>query len=168
MATTISSAITGPFTLSPSSNPLSITAKGKITSTGANIDGIDGDSGTAWAITNGGTVSSAGGWGINLAGAGSLSNSGVISGASGGIQTRGVGTVTNKGTISSSNGNAVYFASGGTVTNQADQFWAARPDLASQFVSVRVRLQTRERSSGVARRRFTSAPAALSQISRAA
>jgi hypothetical protein len=81
-----------------------------------NNDGIDGAAGTAWTIVNKGTVSSAGGWAINLMGAGALKNSGLILG---GFRTGGAGTVTNKGTISGS-GVGIFFGSGGTVTNDAN------------------------------------------------
>jgi hypothetical protein len=116
MARKINSAITGPLTLGPSDDPLTITSAGTITSTGANVDGIDGAAGTAWTIVNKGTVASAGGWGINLMGAGALKNSGAILG---GFQTGGAGTLTNQGTISGS-GEGVVFGSGGTVTNDAN------------------------------------------------
>ena len=47
----MNSAISGPFTLSPSDNPLTITSTGPITSAGAGV-GIDGGGGTTWIIRN--------------------------------------------------------------------------------------------------------------------
>jgi hypothetical protein len=116
--TKITSAISGPFILGPSDNPLTITSTGAVTSTGTGVDGIDGDASTAWKITNQGAVSSADGWGINLAGAGALYNSGRISGLLRGFLTGGAGKVTNKGTISSQSGAGVDLEAGGSVTNK--------------------------------------------------
>jgi hypothetical protein len=114
-------AASGPFILGPSDNPLTITSTGAIASTGPGVDGVDGDASTAWKITNQGTVSSAGGSGINLAGAGSLDNSGMISGLLGGFLTGGAGKVTNKGTISGGGpfGAGVKLEAGGSITNKA-------------------------------------------------
>lgn len=116
MARKITGAITGPLTLGPSDDPLTVTSTGTITSTGAAIDRIDGTAGTAWTIVNKGTVSSSGGWAVNLLGAGTIKNSAVLLG---GIRVAGAGTVTNKGTISG-NGQGVSFGAGGTVTNDAN------------------------------------------------
>ena len=92
-------------------------------------DAIDGDSSTAWAISNAGMISSASGYGVFLAGAGSsVTNNpgGSISGTgpagfniiSGVAITGASGTVTNGGTISVSGGGyGVHLAGGGAVTN---------------------------------------------------
>ena len=118
MTRKISTAIAGPVSLSlASDNPLIITNLGTITSTGANSDGVDGTAARAWAITNRGMVSSDAGWGINLAGAGSLDNSGAIYGFLGGFLTGGRGTVTNGGTINGAGGDGVFLNGNGTVTN---------------------------------------------------
>ncbi len=120
MARKISSAIDGPLVLTESDDPLIVTSTGTITSTGANSDGIDGAASTAWIITNEGTVSSAWGRGISLAGAGVLTNFGVISGAGGGFATGGFGLLANKGSISAGgagSGLGVDFGGGGVVTN---------------------------------------------------
>ena len=116
MTRKISGAIDGPLVLAPSDDPLIVTRTGTVTSTGA-ADGIDGASSTAWTITNKGAVSSAGGWGINLAGAGAVTNSGVISGLFGGIEIGGPGMVTNRGTITGSTG--IKLDTGGFVANNA-------------------------------------------------
>ncbi|HTN10596.1 MAG TPA: hypothetical protein VL154_06430 [Acetobacteraceae bacterium] len=119
MTRKISTAIAGPVSLSlASDNPLIITNLGTITSTGANSDGVDGTAARAWAITNRGMVSSDAGWGINLAGAGSLDNSGAIYGFLGGFLTGGRGTVTNGGTINGAGGDGVFLNGNGTVTNR--------------------------------------------------
>jgi hypothetical protein len=116
MARKIVSTIDGPLVLGESDNPLIVTSTGTITSTGA-ADGIDGAASTAWSITNKGAVSSAGGWGINLAGAGAVANSGMISGLFGGIEIAGPGMVTNRGTITGSTG--IKLDAGGFVVNKA-------------------------------------------------
>jgi hypothetical protein len=124
---TINTTINGPLFLLPTDNPLTITASGGVNATAT--DAIDGDSSTAWAISNAGTVSSASGYGVSLAGAGSsVTNNpgGSISGTgpagfniiSGVAITGASGTVTNGGTISVSGGGyGVHLAGGGVVTN---------------------------------------------------
>ena len=59
MSRTINTTINGPLFLLPTDNPLTITASGGVNATAT--DAIDGDSSTAWAISNAGTVSSASG-----------------------------------------------------------------------------------------------------------
>jgi hypothetical protein len=124
---TINTTINSTLSLQPTDNPLTITASGGVIVTGA--DAIDGDSSTAWAISNAGTVSSTSGYGVSLAGAGSsvtnyaggsISGTGptsfnIISGVS---ITGSSGTVTNGGTISVSGGGyGAHLAGGGAVTN---------------------------------------------------
>src|SRR5581483_872487 len=127
-ARTISTNTTGPVILAPTDNPLSITATGAVTSTGAGQDGIDGPAGTIWTITNSGAVSSADNYGISLAASGILTNTGRISGV-GAVAFHGGGSVTNRagGSISASGGIGSGFGTGagiyitgglGTVTNQ--------------------------------------------------
>ena len=117
----------GPLSIQPTDSPLTITASGGVNADGA--DAIDSDSRPAWAISNAGTVSSASGYGVSLAGAGnSVTNNpgGSISGTgpagfniiSGVAITGASGTVTNGGTISVSGGGyGVHLAGGGVVTN---------------------------------------------------
>src|SRR5215469_2511458 len=114
----------GPITLRVSDNPLTITATGKVTATGAGNAGIYGGSGTAWRITNAGTVTSSGGLGITLRRGGTVQNglasgsTALISGSTAGIGIYGAaGNVTNYGSISGSYG--VLLNAGGTVTNTA-------------------------------------------------
>src|SRR6478736_2785822 len=116
MARKIVSTIDGPLVLGESDNPLIVTSTGTITSTGA-ADGIDGAASTACSITNKGAVSSAGGWGINLAGAGAVANSGMISGLFGGIEIGGPGIVTNRGSIDAPSW-AILIEGVGTITNK--------------------------------------------------
>jgi hypothetical protein len=119
MPKTIDTAITGPFDLDHASqNPVTITSTGSITSTGAGEDGVDGVAGVAWSIFNDGAVSSAGGYGVDLAGAGSLDNSGTVSGLTSGFVTGGSGSVVNQGTITGTSGDGVSFGHGGSVTNR--------------------------------------------------
>ena len=110
-----------------SSTDRQLTATGGVIVAGA--DAIDGDSSTAWAISNAGTISSTSGYGVSLAGAGSsVTNNlgGKISGTgptgfniiSGVAITGSSGMVTNGGTISVSGGGyGVHLAGGGAVTN---------------------------------------------------
>jgi hypothetical protein len=122
---TINTTINSTLSLQPTDNPLTITASGGVIVAGA--DAIDGDSSTAWAISNAGTVSSTSGYGVSLAGAGSVTNysGGKISGTGptsfnniSGVSIGGSGTVTNGGTISVSGGGyGVHLGGGGAVTN---------------------------------------------------
>jgi hypothetical protein len=127
MSKTISTSTTGPVTLAPADNPLTITSTGTVTSTGTY--GIGGAANTTWTITNYGAVASVGGDGISLAGAGIIGNSGAISGVDG-LVLRAGGTVSNLtgGSISASGtvgsglgvGAGVYITgASGTVTNNA-------------------------------------------------
>src|SRR5450755_4954143 len=127
MARTISTKTAGPVVLRPTDNPLTITGTGAVTSTGASQDGIDGATGTTWIIGNAGKVTSSTGYGISLASAGTVSNTGSISGKDGVVLKAG-GKVTNAagGSISASgalgagegSGAAIYITgTTGTVTN---------------------------------------------------
>ncbi len=85
-------------------------------------DAVYGKSGTAWNVTNNGTVftSYPVGSGIELKSGGTVTNaaSASITGHNEGVAIGGtVGAVTNLGTISGTNGNGVYLAAGGRVTN---------------------------------------------------
>src|ERR1700722_10650097 len=124
MARKISTQIVGPVALAPTDNPLTITATGGVTSTGAGIDGIDGAAGTTWRIANDGTVTSASGVGVRLAGNGTVSNGSSVSptalivGDSAGIAIYGSqASVTNAGIITGN--SAVLLNAGGTATNGA-------------------------------------------------
>ncbi len=125
MARTISSSISGPVNLAnpAQDNPLVITRKGAVISSGAGVDGIDGTAAAVWTITNSGKILSAGGIGISLAGAGTVTNgplradNALISGSAGGVAINGAGTVSNTGLISSSYGFGVELRSGGSVKN---------------------------------------------------
>ncbi len=115
---TISTSITGPYTLTASNNPLTITSTGKITSSG---NGITGAAGTTWTIGNSGTITASSGTasGIRLSGPGIVSNSGMIttSGSAYGVGLDNGGTVTNSGTIIGGE-DGVKFVSGiGTLIN---------------------------------------------------
>jgi hypothetical protein len=122
---TINTTINGTLSLLPTDNPLTITASGGVNATATGADAIDGDSSTAWAISNAGTISSASGYGVSLLGAGSSVTNysgGSISGTgptsfnniSGVSITGGSGTVTNGGTISVSGGGyGVHLVGGG-------------------------------------------------------
>jgi hypothetical protein len=98
---TISTIINGTLSLIPGYNPVTITSAGGVNATASLADAIDGDSSTAWMISNAGAVSSTSGYGVNLNGPNSnVSNSGSISGA-GGVFLNNDGSVTNtaSGTI---------------------------------------------------------------------
>ena len=64
MSRTINTTINGPLFLLPTDNPLTITASGGVNATAT--DAIDGDSSTAWAISNAGKIQSASGNGMFL------------------------------------------------------------------------------------------------------
>jgi hypothetical protein len=118
---TISSAITGPLTLAATNNPLTITNAGSVKATASGADGVDGGSGTAWSITNSGTVASSQRYGMSLHSAGSsIVNSGSISGYSGsggyGVDLEDGGSVTNTSTGSISGGEDAIFGYGAPVT----------------------------------------------------
>ncbi len=143
MSRSISTAIAGSLTLSltdplasdGSDNPLTITSQGSVISTGSGdtpppgIDGIFGPAGTAWVITNQGTVASATASGIALAGGGMLRNSGFIAGGTNvldgvaatadGFSAGGPARVFNQGTIdgAGNDSNGVSLNGGGEVTN---------------------------------------------------
>jgi hypothetical protein len=130
---TINKPIPGPLSLQPTDNPLTITASGGVNATATGADAIDGDSSTAWAISNAGTIQSASGNGVFLlAGSAGSSVTNYSSGKilvlgtgltgfnniSGVYITGGSGTVTNGGIISVSGGGyGVHLAGGGAVTN---------------------------------------------------
>ena len=128
MSTTISSSTTGPVVLGTADNPLYITSTGTVTSTGS-ADGIDGEAGTAWTITNAGVVSAVSGNGVSLASSGIVGNTGSNSGNDA-LVLRGGGSVTNDagGSISGlgvlgaglGSGAGVFITgAAGTVTNHS-------------------------------------------------
>jgi hypothetical protein len=134
MSEIISTPVTQGITLT--SSPATISGTGSVTaSTGVAITGPSGgaEPGTGWTINNEGSVTAtasvAGANGIDLAGGGSITNSGVIAGLYNGVDiSSGVASVTNTGTIDSSAVKAVsspnnheyvgiYLGGGGSVTN---------------------------------------------------
>ena len=100
-------------------NPTTIASTAQITGTVASGIGVTGPVGTTWTLTNAGTVSEsgAGGIGISLATAGTLTNAagGSIAGAQDGVSLAGGGLVSAQagGTIS---GTVGVYASGGELT----------------------------------------------------
>jgi hypothetical protein len=136
--TIITSSIGGPVNLAnPLADPVLITSTGAVNATGAGVDGIDGTTIATWNITNDGTVSSAAGRGISLAGAGNVSNgptsgtAATISGTTDAIQISGAGTVTNWGSISGITGVALL--AGGSVANNASGSISASGATGSGF-----------------------------------
>jgi len=134
------SSITGRVVLRSADNPLTITRTGQVIASGTGEDGIDGASGTKWTISNAGTISSSSQSGISLAGSGTITNTGRISGldaillqaggsvankANGTITgknsgihvTHGIATVTNAGSISGPGKYAITLDGGGSITN---------------------------------------------------
>ena len=119
---TISTAI-GKLYLTSTSNPLTITSTGSVTTT-ASGDAIDAPSGTAWQINNAGTISGVIGTssaGIYSPASGiAVQNTGKISGYVAGLWLSSGGTVTNgaSGLISATGSYGVYIAgAAGVVTN---------------------------------------------------
>ena len=116
---TISSAVTGPLTLTTTNNPLAITSTGSVKTTASGADAIDGGTGTSWSITNAGTVSSSQRFGISLHSSSSVVNSGTISGYSGqggyGVDLESGGTVTNTSGGYISGGEDAVFGYGAAV-----------------------------------------------------
>ena len=132
MSLTISTIINGTLTLLPSNNPVTILGTGGVQATATGADAIDGDSSTAWMISNAGTISSASGLGLYLNGPSSnLSNSGSISGV-GGIFLNNDGSVTNTagGTITATGGSASNLVTG-TAQAEVDPTWRPfRPSMS--------------------------------------
>jgi hypothetical protein len=119
---TISTA-SGKLYLTSTSNPLTITSTGSVTTT-ASGDAIDAPSGTAWQINNAGTISGVIGTssaGIYSPASGiAVQNTGKISGAAAGLWLSSGGAVTNgaSGLISATGSYGVYIAgAAGVVTN---------------------------------------------------
>ena len=119
---TISTA-SGKLYLTSTSNPLTITSTGSVTTT-ASGDAIDAPSGTAWQINNAGTISGVIGTssaGIYSPASGiAVQNTGRISGYVAGLYLNSGGTVTNgaSGLISATGSYGVYIAgAAGVVTN---------------------------------------------------
>ncbi len=84
MSLIVLTTIKGTLSLIPSNNPVIILPTGGVKATATGADAIDGNSATGWSIWNTGTVSSASGYGMSLAGLNStVVNSGSISGAAG-------------------------------------------------------------------------------------
>src|SRR5277367_4740174 len=119
---TISTA-SGKLYLTSTSNPLTITSPGSVTTT-ASGDAINAPSGTAWQINNAGTISGVIGTssaGIYSPASGiAVQNTGKISGSVAGLWLSSGGTVTNgaSGLISATGSYGVYIAgAAGVVTN---------------------------------------------------
>jgi hypothetical protein len=119
---TISTA-SGKLYLTSTSNPLTITSTGSVTTT-ASGDAISAPAGTAWQINNAGTISGVIGTssaGIYSAASGiAVQNTGKISGYVAGLWLSSGGTVTNgaSGLISATGSYGVYIAgAAGVVTN---------------------------------------------------
>jgi hypothetical protein len=99
----INSPVTGPVSYRASDSPVTVTSSGSVTSTGFNVDGIDGPGSGTSTIINFGTVSAAGsnGAGVYLQAGGTVTNSsGALLSGDYGVVTDGPGVVINSGTIS--------------------------------------------------------------------
>ncbi|MBN9561500.1 MAG: hypothetical protein J0H14_12350 [Alphaproteobacteria bacterium] len=122
---TISGSVAGPITLGHPNSPLSITGSGTITSTGQDVDGVNGQSEEGLVVMNDGTIVSSAGLGVALAGNGTIVNGPTraggasITGAGAGVRIeRRPSSVTNSGKISAT-GTGVDLRDGGAVTNHA-------------------------------------------------
>jgi hypothetical protein len=107
----ITSSIAGPVVLGAADNPLTITATGVVTASSTGADGVDAPAGVlptgaVWAIRNAGWVTSAGGFGMSLASAGTVTNTGSISGVDG-VVLRAGGTVVNNSGASIAGSGAI-------------------------------------------------------------
>jgi hypothetical protein len=136
---TISSAVTGPLSLTATNNPLTITGAGSVKATASGADAIDGGSGVAWSINNSGTVASSQRYAISLHGAGSsIVNSGSISGYAGaggyGVDLEAGGTLTNTSTgyITGGKDGIIVNGAAGTINNSG-QIVSTFDDGASLF-----------------------------------
>ncbi|MCW3477889.1 alkaline phosphatase family protein [Limobrevibacterium gyesilva] len=113
----ISSPTTGPVVLAATNGPLTVTNSGAITSTGGNVDGVDGPANATATVINFGSVSAAGvnGAGVYLQAGGSVTNSaGASISGDYGVEIAGApGTVSNSGTISGTT-DAVLFVNSGS------------------------------------------------------
>src|ERR1700722_13546219 len=74
MSKIINTSTIGPTVLRGSDNPVTVTATGKGTTTGARHSGLSGASGVAWIITGAGTIASFGCFGTSLRRVGTVSN----------------------------------------------------------------------------------------------
>jgi collagen type I/II/III/V/XI/XXIV/XXVII alpha len=131
MSQTIATSVTQGVTLTVRTTTVSGTGSVNVSS-GVAITGPSGGS-EPWTVSNAGTVTAtaavAGANGIDLAGGGTITNSGVIAGFYNGVDvSSGVSAITNTGTIDSSAFEAasnpnnheydgIYLGGGGTVTN---------------------------------------------------
>jgi hypothetical protein len=70
------------------------------------------------SVVNQGSIIGTNDYGIEIGGAGSITNDLLVEGANG-IDTSGAGTLTNVGIIIATNGSGVFFGDGGSVTNYA-------------------------------------------------
>ncbi|MBV9589553.1 MAG: FG-GAP repeat protein [Hyphomicrobiales bacterium] len=127
MSRTISTSVTGPVTLNPTTdNPLTITSTGTVTATGT-VASVYG-TGANWTVSNSGSVSAATADGFKLSGGATFTNNAggqiTSSGTHGGGLSVGAGIyiqngsakVTNNGAISGG-GYGVALGGGGSVTN---------------------------------------------------
>ncbi len=116
MARTISTAVSGSVSLASTDTPLTIATTGSITTTASGSDAISGSAGTAWQVTNYGTISGLVGTsaaGMYFAGSGvTVQNSGTIKGYTAGIWMASGGSVTNNagGLISANSNYGVYIS----------------------------------------------------------
>jgi P pilus assembly chaperone PapD len=110
----ISTSVTGPVVLTGTLNPLTVTNTGTVISTASGADGIDGATGTTWTVLNNGTITSASGTGVSLAGSGTVTSTGVVTGKYGIVL--GSGSAWNSGSIGAT-AAAILIKGSGTVTN---------------------------------------------------
>ena len=115
-ATTVNPVQSTTYQLSSGNNPITFGGGANITAAGGAYDAVDGDAATHWTVTNQGSLA---GYtsGVSLLSLSTLTNSGVISAATGGGAYNTVGARLG-------GGGALINQSGGTITGQTGAFVA--------------------------------------------
>jgi len=112
-ATTVNPVQTTTYHLKPTNNPITFGTGTSIKVTGAGQEAVNGASGATYAVTNEGVLSSAASFGIYLGGAGSVTNSGTISGYKA-VDFAASGKLINTGVLN----GGVQMENGGSLNNE--------------------------------------------------
>ena len=120
---TISTAVTGAVVINLANSPLTVSASGRIVSTGTGTDGVGGAAGSAVSIVNDGTISAAAGIAIALAGSGTVTNGDAgrhaasIAGDAAAVRiAKAPAIIANSATVAAA-GTAIDLRNGGSIDN---------------------------------------------------